>query len=149
MNENIRNQWLQWANQNQIDSRLTNFLAENTQFLETANVPTQLILETSRFLKKAGRADDRVCRAVQLVLGIRPDMAEFGARLADYIKEHPEPEQETNMNEFQEEQTNPINIDQKLPNRDTYIKKDEVTNMIIGLEMCKTGEDFNKWLEEL
>ena len=147
MDESLKHQWIEWANQHDLDPRLKNFMYENPQYLTNA-MSADMILETSKFLKRTAQHSapiEKVAKGLQLVLAMRPQLAEFGAKLADYLEQNPVPE-----DIHQDVHPNPVKeLDQKLPNRDTYIKKDEVTNMVIGLETCKTEEDFNNWLKAM
>jgi hypothetical protein len=149
MNDELKYQWLEWSKKNNIEPRLINFLKDNTKYL-TNDISTNIILKTSEFLRTVGSFDNTNCKVLQMILCTQPALREFGKEFATYLEQHPEPIQEESPQIKQETPIEqPKTLNQKLPNRDTYIKKDEVTNMIIGLETCKTGKDFDQWLESM
>lgn len=128
--------WNNFCNENNIDPRLRIFVNQNPDWIGKIQEP--LLRDISKFLKHHPETNEQVTRAIQLCVSAY-GKTEFAALFCDWLDN---PTKEDVI-------ANPIVNKENPLGRDKFITKDEITNAIIDLECCKSGEDFDKWLETL
>ena len=131
------NEFMNWADENHLEPRIRNFMIENAQYCGT--VQLQLILDISKFLKLHEVVDEKVARCIQQVVSAY-GKNEFAACLVDYLTKPPTKKEDETME-------NPTEQPQGKPQRKTYIKQDEVMDMVIDFNTIETEEEFQKLLE--